>query len=137
MTLAVGQTLQPTMKPPITREQLQAYAIAAEDSNPIHLDDAFAKEAGFPSVIVHGMLSMAFLGDHLLQNFPPSRFHVARLRTRFRKVTFPGEVIRCEGVIKKLLPGGGFTVTFTAKNQNLETTADGEADVFPTPSGNQ
>ena len=47
---------------PNDREMLARYAEASGDTNPLHLDPAFARKAGFDDVIVHGMLSMALLG---------------------------------------------------------------------------
>lgn len=131
MSWEVGQSLQPLVKPAITREQLKEYAAASGDNNPIHLDENFAKVAGFPSVIVHGMISMAFMGDHLLFNFPPKTYRLGRVKGRFRKVTFPGDVLSCEGKVKKLLPGEGLLVSLATRNQNGEVTTDGEAEVFP------
>ena len=124
----VGQELAPLAKPAITTEQLREYAAASGDHNPIHLEESFAKEAGFPSVIVHGMLSMAFLADHLNANFPPSQFRVGRLKARFRKVTFPGDVLTCEGKVKKEIENG-FLVSLAARNQKGEIATDGEAEV--------
>src|SRR6201996_2365106 len=98
-----GQALEPLVKRPITKEDLRFYAEASEDGNLIHLDDEYAKKAGFPSVIVHGMLSMAFLADHLRFNFPEGQFRLKRMRVRFRRVTFPGDVLTCEGEIAKVL----------------------------------
>ena len=126
-----GTALKPLEKPEIVREQLRAYADVSGDVNPIHLDEAFAKEAGFPSVIVHGMISMAFMGDHIRFNFPESEFKLARMRTRFRKVTFPGDRLTCEGEVKKLNDNNGLTVILRIKNQKNETTTDGEADLLP------
>ena len=131
MNWELGQELNPLVKPAITTDQLKAYASASGDNNPIHLDDKFAKVAGFPSVIVHGMISMAFLSDHLLFNFPGGKFRVVKVKARFRKVTFPGDVLSCEGKIKKTLLGGGYLVTLATRNQNGEVTTDGEAEVFP------
>lgn len=41
-----------------TRDSLVRYAGASGDFNPIHYNDAFAREVGLPSVIAHGMLTM-------------------------------------------------------------------------------
>jgi len=125
----VGQELKPLTKPAITTEQLKEYAAASGDHNPIHLDESFAKDAGFPSVIVHGMISMAFLSDHLNFNFPAAQFRLGRVKARFRKVTFPGDVLTCEGKVKKELEKG-YVVSLAARNQNGEITTDGEAEVF-------
>lgn len=131
MNLVAGQKLKPLQKPPFTREQLHEYADASGDRNPIHLDEAFAKEAGFPSVIVHGMLSMAYLADHLRYNFPQGQFALQRYKSRFRKVTYPGDVLTCEGEIKSIFPDGAIVVSVRAKNQKGETTIDGEAELKP------
>ena len=61
----VGDALPPVEKAAITTTQLVQYAGASGDFNRIHYDEPFAKEGGFPSVIAHGMLSMAFFGQLL------------------------------------------------------------------------
>lgn len=129
MKWEAGQPLLALTKPAITREQLRLYAAASGDSNPIHLDETFAKEAGFPSVIVHGMLSMAFLADHLQYNFPPDAYRVVKLRSRFRKVTFPGDVLSCEGRIRRVDAEGPLHVALLTRNQRGEVTTEGEAEV--------
>lgn len=131
MAWQAGQALVTVQKPPITREQLRLYADASLDHNKIHLDEAYAKEAGFPSVIVHGMISMAYQADHLQENFPPDRYQVVRLKTRFRKVTYPGDVLSCEGSIKRVQEDGNLVVGLLTRNQNGEVTSDGEAEVGP------
>lgn len=131
MNWTSGQLLSPVTTPPITREQLRAYADASGDTNPIHLDDDFAKTAGFPSVIVHGMLSMAFLSDFLCANFPNSRYRIHKVKVRFRKVTFPGDSVTCSGKIKNVSDTSAIVVSFHSSNQNGEMTCDGEAEVFP------
>ncbi|MBI4404393.1 MAG: MaoC family dehydratase N-terminal domain-containing protein [Deltaproteobacteria bacterium] len=125
-----GQSLKPLPKPIITREHLRKYADVSMDKNPIHLDDEFAKRAGFPSVIVHGMLSMAFLADFVFYNFDKSSYRLKRLRTRFKKITLPGDQITCEGVVDKILPDGTIQLTLWTKNQNGEQTTEGEAIVI-------
>ena len=45
-----------------TTEQIDAYAEASGDRNPIHLDDAFARSVGLPGRIAHGMLQMGVAG---------------------------------------------------------------------------
>lgn len=126
-----GEALKPVVKPAITRDQLNAYAVAAADANRIHLDEEFAHEAGFPSVIAHGMLSMAFLADAVAANFPSNQYRFARMRTRFRKVTFPGDVLRCEGKLKAVHDDGSLLVTIATVNQKGEVTTDGEVDLVP------
>jgi acyl dehydratase len=53
----VGTQL-PSLTVRFTRERLIRYAGAATDFNPIHYSEHFAREAGLPGVIAHGMLTM-------------------------------------------------------------------------------
>jgi acyl dehydratase len=53
----VGTQL-PSLAVRFTRERLVRYAGAATDFNPIHYSEHFARLAGLPGVIAHGMLTM-------------------------------------------------------------------------------
>src|SRR5580692_1057890 len=106
MNHRVGEELRTLVKPAFTREHLKDYAEASGDKNLIHLDEEFARQSGFPSVIVHGMLSMALIADQVLFNFPENEFWVRRLKSRFRKVTFPGDELICGGSVRKVLEDG-------------------------------
>ncbi len=129
MSWAPGIALTPLTKPAITTAQLKAYADASGDRNPIHLDEAYARASGFPSVIVHGMLSMAFMGDLVRLNFTEGQFHLHRLKARFRKVTFPGDVLTCSGVVREKDAEGRLHLSLEVKNQQGEITTDGTAEV--------
>jgi len=131
MSFSAGQTLAPLKKPAITEQQLRDYADASFDNNPIHLDPKFAKEAGFPSVIAHGMISMAFLADYVLFHFPEEKYSLGRMKSRFRKVTFPGDQLTCEGKIKEVHPDGSLTVAVSTRNPAGDVTTEGEALVRP------
>ncbi len=94
-TVRPGDELPPLTKGPISREHLKAYAEASGDPNPMHLDDDFARNAGYPGVFAHGMLSMGYLGQFLAQAAGVGS--VRRFRSRFAKLTWPGDVITCRG----------------------------------------
>lgn len=44
----------------LTRDSLVRYAGASGDFNPIHYRDDFARSVGLPGVLAHGMLTMGF-----------------------------------------------------------------------------
>lgn len=52
-----------------TCDDLERYAEASGDLNPLHLDKEFAMKAGFEDRVVHGMLNMALLANLLTDNF--------------------------------------------------------------------
>lgn len=51
-------TQLPSLTVRFTRERLVRYAGASTDFNPIHYSEHFAKQAGLPGVLAHGMLTM-------------------------------------------------------------------------------
>ncbi|MFC0531561.1 MaoC/PaaZ C-terminal domain-containing protein [Phytohabitans kaempferiae] len=75
----------------IDADQPRRYAEASGDFMPIHLDDAFARKAGLPGVIVHGLCTMAFTSHALAGAGDPARLR--RLAVRFSAPAFPGHAI--------------------------------------------
>ena len=104
-TVAPGQDLPPLVKGPITRDDLKVYAAASGDPNPMHLDDELARSAGHPGVFAHGMLSMGWLGQLLVQATGVGS--VRRMKTRFARLTWPGETITCRGRIARIVEEDG------------------------------
>ena len=123
---AKGHRFQPENRGPILAEHLVAYAEASGDKNRIHLDPSFASESGFPSVIVHGMLSMSFLGDYLIQFFPETGFSLALFRARFKHVTFPGDILTCQGEVREISDDKEVVVHVWATNVEGELVTDAE-----------
>jgi acyl dehydratase len=68
--LPVGERMLVHVTEPIGRDMLRRYAAASLDFNPMHLDDAFAREAGEPAVIGHGMLTLSIVVERVLAAFP-------------------------------------------------------------------
>jgi acyl dehydratase len=108
-TVQVGSQLPPLTKPAITRETLKVYGPAAGDPNPMHVDDEFAKNAGYPGVFAHGMLSMGYLGE-FLHRAAGGVAHVRKFRARFAKLTWPGDVVTCKGVVTAVRDEAGAKV---------------------------
>ena len=78
---------------PITRPMLAQYAEASGDTNPLHLDPAFARKAGFPDVIVHGMLGMALLGRLVTAQMDAGRLR--HFNARFAGIVAVDQSLRC------------------------------------------
>jgi acyl dehydratase len=125
----VGDTLPPVDKPPITTTQLVQYAGASGDFNRIHYDEPFAKEGGFPSVIAHGMLSMAFFGQ-LVADWAGGPERIVRLSARFKSVTFPGDRITVGGeVVARDDAAGIIELKLFARKADGSVTLEGAATV--------
>ena len=105
--MKVGDALPELVKGPITKDDLKAYGAASGDPNPIHLDDEFARNAGHPGVFAHGMLSMGYLGEFVVQAAGGNPAAVCRFRARFAKLTWPGDVITCKGTVTAVREADG------------------------------
>jgi len=92
-----GQTL-PSLTKHVTVEQIRQYAEASGDRNPIHLDDGFARSAGLPGVIAHGMLTMAF-ANQTVTDWLGDRSLLKRLQGRFAGMVLPGDDVTCSGSV--------------------------------------
>jgi|GEM_PF-38502 long-chain acyl-CoA synthetase len=136
--VVAGMTLPPLVKPPITRDQLQRYAEASGDHNPIHLDDEAARRVGLDGVIAHGMLSMGFLGQYVtgwLASLGPGGF-TRRLTVRFVRIVRPGDVLTCEGTVQavaRAAEGPVATLAVRVINQQGEAVTTGDAEVLLPP----
>lgn len=133
LNLAIGEELSPLVKPPVTQEQLQRYAQASGDHNPIHLDEAAARRVGLDSVIAHGMLSMAFLGQFVNQQIADiPEAYLVQLKVRFMSMVRLGDTLTCHGIVKGRTDDTGqasVAVECWAQNQKGEKVTSGDAVV--------
>lgn len=80
---------------PLTREQIRDYCQASGDWNRIHWDESFALEAGLPSVIGHGMLSMGLAARAVKElGFPIDR--LKSFDAKFKGKALPNDILRAE-----------------------------------------
>jgi acyl dehydratase len=116
----------------VSQEQIDAYADASGDHNPIHISPEAARAVGLDGTIAHGMLSMGFLGqlvtDWLASLSGPEGW-VSRLRVRFQAMVRPSDTLTCHGVLVKGAPEGRQLLEVWAENQRGERVTTGEAEV--------
>jgi acyl dehydratase len=92
-TAPIGAIIAERTFGPIRRDDLQRYAQASGDLNPLHLDPEFARQAGFADVIVHGMFGMALLSRLIEEDVVKQRLLL--FRARFRQVIEIDQAIVC------------------------------------------
>ena len=78
----------------ITQHQLDAYADASGDRNPLHLDAAFARGTQFGGIIAHGMLTLGFVGELMASAFGRDWLNTGALNVRFRGPAYLGDRVR-------------------------------------------
>lgn len=77
----------------ITQDQIDAYADASGDHNPIHVDPAFAASTPFAGTIAHGMLVLALIGEMMFAAVGERWLTSGKLKVRFKAPTRPGETV--------------------------------------------
>jgi 3-hydroxybutyryl-CoA dehydratase len=77
----------------LSQADIQRYADASGDHNPIHVDEDFARATPFGGTIAHGMLVLASITQMLADAFGEAWLREGRLRVRFRAPVRPGDMI--------------------------------------------
>lgn len=104
-SVAVGDALAPLSRR-VTQAEIDAYAEASGDHNPIHLDADFARAVGLPGTIAHGLLEMGILAEAISRWAGGSR-QLRSLEVRFSKPLQAGETITCTGKVIAVDTGAG------------------------------
>lgn len=98
--LEVGMTATTSMT--ITAEQIDTFAKITGDFNPIHVDEAAAKAAGFPGRIAHGALSASLISAVLGNDLPGPGAVFVELNLRFRRPALIGDEVTAIATVQEI-----------------------------------
>jgi acyl dehydratase len=109
-----------------TRPEIATIYRLSGDRNPLHIEPAVAKAAGFERPILHGLATFGVAGHALLKSvcgYDPAR--LAAFGGRFSSPVFPGETIRTE------MWRDGAVISFRASvvERNVVAMNNGRAEV--------
>lgn len=124
--ISAGTELAPLKIRPISRTTLALFAGASGDHNPMHIDIDVAKSAGLEDVFAHGMLSMAYLGRLLTDNFDLAS--IRSYRVRFASITPVHGKPTATGKVTSI-EGGLATLELTVALEDGTVTLTGDATV--------
>ncbi len=122
----------PEIKKSVIQENINLYAEASQDFNPIHIDEEFAKKTPLGGTIPHGMLILAYVSQMMTAAFGRSWLAGGKLNVRFRNPARPGDTITVSGKILKVERKEGQTLIkcdVLCHNQNGESVITGEANL--------
>lgn len=77
----------------VDADQSLRYADASGDHNPIHKDEAMAKAAGLPGIILHGLCTMAFVHNAAVRQVGGDPMKIRRLAVRFNRPVLMGDTL--------------------------------------------
>jgi acyl dehydratase len=115
----------------ITDEMIQSFAVLTADTNPVHLDDAYAATTRFGRRIAHGMIAAGLISAALANDLPgPGTVYLSQT-LQFKAPVFPGDTITTTVEVKTVRPDKPIvTLGTVCKNQNGVVVLEGEAVVL-------
>lgn len=135
--MRVGDTL-PAVQRAITQDQIERYAAASGDFNPIHVDRDFAAASQFGGTIAHGMLVAATISEMMTRAFSEDWLRGGRLKIRFKAPVRPGDGVTAFGSVSGIREEDGarhITCSVGVRKHSGEDAITGEAAVrIPLPT---
>lgn len=126
-TVEIGDPVTPLTKPPVTRVQIAKFAGASRDYSPLHIDDDFAKAAGYGGVFAHGGIALGFATEAVAKWLENGR--VLTTHAKFQRLVWPGDILTAKGVIVDRHEHSGeprVEVDVWAENQNHDIVMKGQ-----------
>jgi len=85
---SIGQPIGSSEWFEVRQEQIDAFADVTEDWQPIHLDAAAGRDAGFDGTVAHGFLTLSMLSAMSYQVLPAMPGETASLNYGFDRIRF-------------------------------------------------
>ncbi|MGQ9888511.1 MAG: MaoC family dehydratase [Aggregatilineales bacterium] len=129
MDLEIGARASRTKT--ITDEDIRAFAQASGDTNPVHLDDAYAAGTRFGRRIAHGMLTASVISAILGNDLPGHGTIYLGQELKFKAPVYLGDTITATVELIKYRPDKRIaTFSTTCANQDGVVVLEGQAVVI-------
>ena len=123
--LSVGQSAETTKI--VGAADVEAFAAVSGDTNPVHLDEDYARATPFQGRIAHGMLSAAYISAVLGTKLPgPGAIYLTQ-SLRFRRPVRIGDAVTARATITALDDKRGDVTIATVCEVGGKAVLDGEA----------
>jgi 3-hydroxybutyryl-CoA dehydratase len=115
----------------ISDEMIRLFAQLTGDTNPVHLDDAYAAGTRFGRRIAHGMIAAGLISATLANDLPgPGTIYLSQ-SLQFKAPVYPGDTITTTVEVKSARPDKPIvTLSTVCKNQDNVVVLEGEAVVL-------
>lgn len=126
--LDVGQTAE--LARTVSASDIDAFAAVTGDTNPVHLDEAYAAATPFKGRIAHGMLSAGYISAVLGTQLPgPGAIYVSQT-LNFRRPVRIGDAVTAEVKVTAIDHARGRVTFATQCVVAGKTVVEGEAVVM-------
>ena len=122
----------PSISKVVVQEDINMYAEASGDPNPLHLDQDFAADTHFGRIVAHGMLVLAYISEMMTQAFGRHWLEAGHLKVRFRAPVYPGDQVTTFGEVRRVSKEDGnvrLECFVGCRNKQGEEVINGEASV--------
>lgn len=122
MSATIGKT--------VTEADILAFSGVSTDTNPVHLDEEFAKTTAFQGRIAHGMLSASFISAVLGAHLPgPGTIYLAQ-NLKFKAPVRIGDTVKTTVTVKEVIVLKNRAVLETVCTVGGVVVIEGEATVM-------
>ena len=113
----------------VTEDDIERFALASGDRNPVHFDEAFARTTPFRGRIAHGMLSAAWISALLASDLPgPGAVYLGQTLEFKRPIRIGDEVV-VSAEVASVDPKGRMVLR-TQVHARGKLAVDGEAQAL-------
>ena len=114
----------------LTDADIVMFSGVSGDTNPVHLDEEYAKDTIFEGRISHGMLSAGFISAVLGTKLPgPGCIYISQ-NLRFKAPVRPSDTVTARVTITEIIPEKSRVILQTLCKVGETTVIDGEATVM-------
>lgn len=129
MRIAVGA--KATRTKTFTADDVRGFAQISGDTNPVHLDEAYAATTRFGRPIVHGMLTASLISALLANDLPGRGTIYLSQSLQFKAPVFIGDTLTATAEVIKFREDRRIaTLVTTCVNQDGSVVLEGEAVVL-------
>ncbi|MDA9841135.1 MaoC family dehydratase [Candidatus Marinimicrobia bacterium] len=122
----IGDKAQVRQK--ITKQIIKDFSVISKDTNPIHLDNGYAKKTIFKKNIAHGLLVASYISSALGTKIPgPGAIYLSQNLLFIRPVFIDDEITAEVEIISIRKSKNIITLRTTCFNQKQEEVISGEA----------
>lgn len=86
----------------VDEQKMKSFCDITGDVNPLHNDEEFARENGYPARVCFGMLTAAFLSTLAGVYLPGVRSLIQEVDVKFVRPVFLGDCLTITGTVKEL-----------------------------------
>ena len=110
----------------VTAEMMDALCALTGDTSPIHIDEGYARERGYPGRVVYGMLGASFFSTLAGVYLPGEHCLLHGVECKFAKPVFIGDTLTVRGTVVRVSEiGNEAEIKAVITNQNGQRVTRG------------